>query len=221
MFEGWSRRSFMRAVPVPVTVCGLSAMLLAGCSTVDGSGAAKPGQVAAYKSDLSASRESAIRADGVFLCRQSIASIGMMVRGFNDFMVRLNVVQNYDALGDLDDKARASLIAGSDQIRPKITTSTPPDVADPARIFLDTSGRLGELIAKRQKVEINALATQWTQQRDRVLTVCVSYVPNPPVPSSAPAPPATPAPASPAPASPAAPSSAAPSVVPPPGVPAP
>lgn len=213
VFERCSRRLATR-VPLGMITVGsvVGVVALGGCSTVDGDGSAQPGQVAAYQSDVSASKALSVRANGVALCRQSIMSIGMMVRGFNDFMVRLNVVQNYDALGDLDDKARASLIAGSDQIRPKITADTPPDVGDPARVFLDTSGQLGDRIARREKVEINVLATQWTQQRDRVLTACIVYVPNPPAPSTPAAPPASsvaPAPGTPTDSAPP-PSSAAP-----------
>ena len=103
----------------------LGAALSGACaSTVDGAGAPAPGEVAVYRSELSASAAAEVRAEGVELCRESMASMVVMVRGFNAFVARLNAAQTYAGVGDLDEKARASLIAGADGIRPKITERT-------------------------------------------------------------------------------------------------
>ena len=120
----------------------LGAALSGACaSTVDGAGAPAPGEVAVYRSELSASAAAEVRAEGVELCRESMASMVVMVRGFNAFVARLNAAQTYAGVGDLDEKARASLIAGADGIRPKITETSPAAVSTPARAFLASTAR--------------------------------------------------------------------------------
>lgn len=162
-------------------------MVLAACSsTVSGSGSPAPGEVAAYRSELSASAAAAVRAEGVELCRESMSSMVVMVRGYNAFVDRLNATHSYPAVGDLDEKARASLIAGADQIRPKITETAPRDVATPARTFLETTARLENAIRRQQRAELNPVAGQWTRDKQRLLEACAAYTPLPAASSATP-----------------------------------
>ncbi|MCX2965922.1 hypothetical protein [Gordonia aquimaris] len=184
----------------------------AGCATpIDGSGSAAPGQVAAYQAELSASVASSIRQDGVDLCREAMSSMVVMVRGYNAFVQRLSEVHSYDRVGDLDDRARASLIAGSDVIRGHLSSVTPEDVADPTAQFLDSTGRLGDAIAKRRLTGLNPIAAEWTKDKNLVLDRCAQYLPLPPTSDASPAPapgsgaPQTVAPPSTAPSAPATP----------------
>ncbi|WP_232016708.1 hypothetical protein [Gordonia insulae] len=182
------RADGVRAAASAVLLCLLAA-ISAGCaSTVDGAGGAAPGEVAAYRSEVSAAAASSIRRDGVALCREAMSSMVVMVRGYNAFVDRLSTVHAYDRVGDLDDRARASLIAGADLIRKRITPLTPADVADPANRFLDSTGRLGAAIAARQLTGLNPIAAQWTRDKQAVLTNCSSYLPLPPTAGASPAP---------------------------------
>ncbi|MBD1318205.1 hypothetical protein [Gordonia hankookensis] len=201
------RRSAVRAATM-ICAAMLLAASAAGCSSsVDGSGSAAPGEVAAYSSDVAASRESAGRDDASKLCREAMSSMVVMVRGYNAFVRRLTEVHTYSDVGDLDDKARASLIAGADLIRQQVTEATPADVADPANRFLDSTGRLGAAIGQRQLDGLNPVAAQWTRDKQATLNACSVYLPLPPTvaaspvptsgasdagPSSAPTPPPTP-----------------------------
>ena len=92
----------------------LGAALSGACaSTVDGAGAPAPGEVAVYRSELSASAAAEVRAEGVELCRESMASMVVMVRGFNAFVARLKAAQTYAGVGDLDPAAdRVGMLDG-------------------------------------------------------------------------------------------------------------
>ncbi|MGV9710306.1 hypothetical protein ACWDTI_06545 [Gordonia sp. NPDC003424] len=178
------------AVCCAVVVCAVVACAATGCaSTVDGTAQAPSAEVSSYRSDMSASRASTERTRGaVELCQTVMSSAGSMVRGYNDLVVRLNATDSYDAVGDLDDKARAGLIAGADQIRAKLTESTPADVGDPANAFLASTGALGDAIAKRQLSGLNSIADRWTQDKQILLTRCATYLPLPPATAATPAP---------------------------------
>lgn len=172
-------------------LCALSAVavLASGCATtVDGSGSAIPGQVAIYRAELSESAASSVRADGVELCREAMSSMVVMVRGYNAFIRKLSEVHDYADVGDLDDRARASLIAGADLIRKRIESSTPVDVAASTNRFLDSTGRLGAAIGKRQLSGLNPIAAQWTRDKQAVLNACVGYLPVPPTAGASPVP---------------------------------
>lgn len=167
----------------------VGSVLISSCATtVPGSGVAAPGEVAAYRSEVGASREAAVREAGVDLCREGMAAMVVMVRGYNTFLTRLNITDSYAQLGDLDEKARASLIAGSDQIRRHLNDLTPADVGDPARAFLATSNRLQDAIARERFTGLNPIADQWTGDKQRLLDACVPYVPMPAATSATPRP---------------------------------
>ncbi|WP_238419884.1 hypothetical protein [Gordonia sp. 'Campus'] len=166
-------------------------------STVGGAGSPVPGEVAAYRSELSASAAAEVRAEGVELCRESLASMVVMVRGFNTFVTRLNTTHSYPAVGDLDEKARASLIAGSDQIRPKITGSAPAEVSAPARTFLDSTARLENAIRRELNTGLNPVSGQWSRDKARLLDVCRAYTPLPAASSATPRSPVVPTPTGP------------------------
>ncbi|QMU19120.1 hypothetical protein FOV72_01565 [Gordonia rubripertincta] len=161
-------------------------MLSACTSTVGGAGVAAPGEVAIYRSEVSASAAAQVRTEGVELCRESMSSMVVMVRGYNTFIKRLNTTHSYPEVGDLADKARASLIAGADQIRPRITASAPVDVATPARTFLDSTARLENAIRREQRTELNTVSGQWTRDKARLLEVCGEYTPVPAASSATP-----------------------------------
>ncbi|GAB90532.1 hypothetical protein [Gordonia rhizosphera] len=171
-------------------VCVVAVGLTGCATTVDGRGTAAPGEVAAYQADLSASRAAEVASDGAALCRVAMSSMVVMVRGYNEFVRKLNEVQSYDKLGGLDDTARASLIAGADLIRKEITSTTPTDLAEVTNRFLDSTGRLGTAIARQQLVGLNPVSAQWTQDKQAVLDSCATYLPLPPTDgaSAAPAP---------------------------------
>lgn len=165
----------------------LGAALSGACaSTVGGAGAPAPGEVAVYRSELSASAAAEVRAEGVELCRESMASMVVMVRGFNAFVARLNVAQSYPGVGDLDEKARASLIAGADQIRPKITATAPVDVSTPARTFLESTAKLENAIRRELSTGLNPVSGQWSRDKQRLLDVCGGYTPLPATSSATP-----------------------------------
>lgn len=170
-----------------------AALLASGCaSAVDGTGVAAPGEVSAYAAERSEREAAAIRRQAVELCRQATSSSVVMLNGYNVLLKRLNEVHNYREAGDLGNKARASLIAGSDQIRAKITPTTPPDVVAPANRFLDTTGRLGAAIGRSELGKLNPIANQWTGDKLALLNACTVYLPLPPanpVPSGPPPPP--------------------------------
>ena len=114
---------------------------------------------------------------------------------------------------DLDDKARASLIAGADLIRDRVGSETPADVAATANRFLDSTGRLGAAIGKRQLSGLNPIAAQWTRDKQAMLNSCSGYLPVPPTAGASPAP--APGEQSPgAPPTPSVPPSAPPSIPP-------
>ncbi|WP_202421545.1 hypothetical protein [Gordonia sp. SID5947] len=192
--EGSAARRTGRRRPVvsaATMICGVVLLLAsaAGCSSsVDGSGSAAPGEVAAYSSDVAAARESAGRDDASDLCREALSSMAVMVREYNAFIRRLTEVHTYDDVGDLDDKARATLIAGADLIRQQITDAIPPDVADPVDRFLDSTGRLGAAIGQRQLDGLNPVAAQWTRDKQASLNGCSVYLPLPPTVAAAPVP---------------------------------
>lgn len=104
----------------------------------------------------------------------------VMVRGYNTFVDRLNVVQSYDRVGDLDDRARASLIAGVDQIRAEMGGTEPAAVTDPITAFLTSSGRLSEAIGRRERAGLNPISDTWTRDKQAVLDACAEYLPTPP-----------------------------------------
>ncbi|UVF78427.1 hypothetical protein [Gordonia mangrovi] len=179
------RGSSSTAVGV-VVVAGLVA---AGCAEpIDGSGTAAPGQVAAYQAELSASVASSIRQDAVDLCREAMSSMVVMVNGYNAFVQRLSEVHSYDRVGDLDDRARAGLIAGSDVIRAHLSSVTPTEVAEPTEQFLDSTERLGDAIAARRLTGLNPIATEWTRDKKAVLDRCAQFLPLPPTSDASPAP---------------------------------
>lgn len=164
-------------------------LVTVGCAEpVDGSGSAAPGQVAAYQAELSASVASSIRQDAVDLCREAMSSMVVMVNGYNAFVQRLSEVHSYDRVGDLDDRARAGLIAGSDVIRAQLSPVTPSEVADPTERFLESTGRLGDAIAARRTTGLNPIAARWTQDKKAVLDRCAQYLPLPPTSDASPAP---------------------------------
>ncbi|MFE0750647.1 hypothetical protein [Gordonia sp. NPDC058843] len=174
---------------VTAATIALGAALSGACaSTVGGAGAPAPGDVAIYRSELSASAAAEVRAEGVELCRESMASMVVMVRGFNAFVARLNTAQSYPGVGDLDEKARASLIAGADQIRPKITETAPPDVSAPARTFLASTARLENAIRRELSAGLNPVSGQWSRDKQRLLDVCGAYTPLPAASSATPRP---------------------------------
>ncbi|ETA05226.1 hypothetical protein BJF87_10900 [Gordonia sp. CNJ-863] len=181
-------RSGHRGVRASMTVgMALGGIMLSACtSTVGGTGVAAPGEVAIYRSEVSASAAAQVRTEGVELCRESMSSMVVMVRGYNTFIKRLNTTHSYPEVGDLADKARASLIAGADQIRPKITDTSPPEIATPARTFLDTTARLENAIRKEQRTELNPVSGQWTRDKARLLEVCGQYTPVPAASSATP-----------------------------------
>ncbi|MFW0787474.1 hypothetical protein AAFP35_23505 [Gordonia sp. CPCC 206044] len=161
----------------------LSALVigLSGCAmTVDGQGGPVPGDVDAYRSDLMVSRAADARVAGAELCREAMSSMVVMVRGYNAFIRRLNDVDSYDRVGDLDEKARASLIAGADLIRKKLTSTVSGDTAEPTNQFLDSTGRLSAAIGKQQLAGLNAIAAEWTRDKQAVLNRCAPYLPLPP-----------------------------------------
>ncbi|MDS1115631.1 hypothetical protein RD149_17915 [Gordonia westfalica] len=181
-------RTGHRGVRAKVTVgMVFGGIMLSACaSTVGGTGVPAPGEVAVYRSEVSASAVAQVRAEGVELCRESMSSMVVMVRGYNTFIKRLNTTHSYPEVGDLADKARASLIAGADQIRPKITETSPPEVATPARTFLDATARLENAIRKEQRTELNPVAGQWTRDKARLLEVCGGFTPLPAASSATP-----------------------------------
>ncbi|MGC4932780.1 hypothetical protein ACLQ3C_03765 [Gordonia sp. DT30] len=156
-------------------------MIVGGCSTtVAGSGSADSAQVSQYRAEQSASAAAGRHELTLALCRQAMSSMVVMVHGYNTFVDRLNEVQSYDRVGDLDERARASLIAGVDQIRAKTNPSVPAAVTDPVNAFLDSSARLGEAIGRRERAGLNPLADTWTQDKQAVLAACATYLPTPP-----------------------------------------
>lgn len=161
-----------------------AAVFSTGCATdVDGSGTAAPGEVSAYSADLSASRAAQTHRDGVDTCRQAMDSMVVMVRGYNAFVRRLSATGGYGGVGDLDDKARASLIAGSDQLRALLADGPPADLTESLRAFLATTERLGESIRRRETTPLNAVAARWTRDKSAVLGACARYLPPPPAPA--------------------------------------
>lgn len=197
MWGGPARRRFAAASATRLVALfvGLAAgaLVLSSCATtLPGHGVAAPGEVAAYRSEVTAARQSMAKTAGVELCREAMAAMVVMVRGYNTFVGRLNQAHNYPAVGDLDNKARASLIAGADQIRPHITGVTPADVAAPARAFLASSGRLEDGIRRELLVALNPIASGWTGDKQRLLDACAPYVPMPAATSATPRPSATP-----------------------------
>lgn len=178
---------------VALAVASTAAVLLAvsvtaGCSTTTpGSSGVDSREVSEYRVEQSASASAARRDTVVALCRQATSSMVVMVRGFNTFVDRLNAVHTYDRVGELDDQARASLIAGVDQIRGKLSDAIPADVTAPITTFLGSSARLGDAIARRELDGINPIATSWTRDKEAVLAACSAYLPAPPglVPTSA------------------------------------
>ncbi|GAC69437.1 hypothetical protein [Gordonia soli] len=156
------------------------AVIVGGCSSVDGSGTAASGQVAAYRAEVTASRAEAVQKAGTDVCSTSTSAIVVMVQGYNTFIRQLNATQSYDRIGDSDEKARAGLIAGADQIRGALGDRTPTDVGDPARTFLNTTGELGALIGKRELGGLNPISDRWTREKNAVLAVCGKYRPLPP-----------------------------------------
>lgn len=183
------RRRAIRAV----CAIGVMAGTASGCaSTIDGTAGAPAAEVSAYQSDRSVAQVSAVRTAGVELCRQAMSSMVVMVDGYNAFARRLNVTHDYAGVGDLDDKARASLIAGADQIRAKLTASAPGDVVVPANAFLDSSGRLGSAIAAHRLTGLNPVADRWTRDKATLLDRCGVYLPLPPASSATAVPTPTP-----------------------------
>lgn len=199
--EAGPGRGGHRGVRVSATIgMAFGGIMLSACtSTVGGAGVPAPGEVAVYRSEVSASAAAQVRAEGVELCRESMSSMVVMLRGYNTFIKRLNTTHSYPEVGDLADKARASLIAGADQIRPKITDTSPPEIASPARTFLDATTRLENAIRKELRTELNPVSGQWTRDKARLLEVCGEYTP---VPAASSATPRTSVPAGPAPTSP-------------------
>lgn len=170
-------------VTVVLTAVVLTAavLIVAGCATsVPGAPTVDSAQVSMYRSEQSASTSAARRELAVTLCRQAMSSMVVMVRGYNTFVDRLNAVQSYDRVGDLDDRARASLIAGVDQIRAKVTDAVTADVTGPVNAFLTSSGRLGDAIGRRELVGLNPIADTWTRDKQSVLAACATYLPTPP-----------------------------------------
>ncbi|MFT4395008.1 hypothetical protein ACLTEW_08755 [Gordonia lacunae] len=184
---GRRRRRVVRSVSAAAVALG-AALSGACATTVGGAGAPAPGEVAVYRAELSASAAAEVRAEGVELCRESMASMVVMVRGFNAFVARLNVAQSYPGVGDLDEKARASLIAGADQIRPKITATAPVDVSTPARTFLESTARLENAIRRELSAGLNPVSGQWSRDKQRLLDVCGGYTPLPATSSATPRP---------------------------------
>lgn len=166
---------------VVACVCSGALLMVGACATtVPGSPGADSDEVSLYSSEQSASAVAAQRESTVALCRQAMSSMVVMVRGYNTFVDKLNDVQSYDRVGDLDDRARASLIAGADQIRAEVAASIPATVTDPVNAFLASSDRLGQAIARRELVGLNPIADTWTRDKQSVLTVCAEYLPTPP-----------------------------------------
>ncbi len=184
------RRTAGGATRVGVTVLLTAAVLIfAGCATsVPGAPTVDSAQVSMYRSEQSASTSAARRELAVTLCRQAMSSMVVMVRGYNAFIRKLSEVHDYAGVGDLDDRARASLIAGADLIRKRIESSTPVDVAASTNRFLDSTGRLDAAIGKRELSGLNPIAAQWTRDKQAVLNACVGYLPVPPTAGASPVP---------------------------------
>lgn len=157
---------------------------LQGCSAVGGNAGPAPGEAAAYRSDLSTSRQAQSVKAGAELCEASTKSMVVMLRGYNAFITRLNDVQSYDKVGDLGDKARAAMIAGTDMVKPKQTAEVPGDLGTVVASFVSSSSALGDVIGRRQTAQLNAASTRWTGDRREVLDVCRTYLPAPPATSA-------------------------------------
>ncbi|WHU48942.1 hypothetical protein QNM97_08190 [Gordonia sp. L191] len=183
------RRSAQGVTRAGVAVMVTAVVLVfAGCATsVLGAPTVDSSQVSMYRSEQSASTSAARRGLAATLCRQAMSSMVVMVRGYNTFVARLNAVQSYDRVGDLDDRARASLIAGVDQIRAKVTDAVSADVTGPVNAFLTSSGRLGDAIGRRELVGLNPISDTWTRDKQSVLAACATYLPTPPGLASTPA----------------------------------
>ena len=155
----------------------IATFALQGCSAVGGSAGPAPGEAAAYRSDLSTSRQAQSAKAGAELCEASTKSMVVMLRGYNAFITRLNDVQSYDKVGDLGDKARAAMIAGTDMVKPKQTAEVPGDLGTVVASFVSSSSALGDVIGRRQTAQLNAASTRWTGDRRAVLDVCRTYLP--------------------------------------------
>ncbi|MGV9827323.1 MULTISPECIES: hypothetical protein [unclassified Gordonia (in: high G+C Gram-positive bacteria)] len=158
------------------------------CAGVTGHAVVKPGEVAAYQSELSVSRVAQTNTAAAEVCRVATTSMVLMLRGYNAFVQRLNTVQSYDKLGDLDDKARASLIAGGDMVRAELTAAVPAELGATTQTFLDSTARLGDVIARREMTGLNGAAAAWTRDRRALLDACATYLPAPPATPASPTP---------------------------------
>ncbi|MGV9478842.1 hypothetical protein [Gordonia aichiensis] len=185
-----TRRAMRRAVGAcPALLAAATVMLvMSGCSSVEGSAGPAPGEAAAYRSDVSTARQANSARAAAELCATSTTSMVVMLRGYNAFIARLNDVQSYDKVGDLGDKARAALIAGTDMVRPKRTADVPGDLGTVVGSFVDSSNALGDVIGRRQTVELNVASNRWTASRRAVLDACRAYLPPPPATSVTPGP---------------------------------
>ena len=181
----------------------LTTFTLQGCSAVGGSASPAPGEAAAYRSDVSTSRQAQSLRAGAELCEASTKSMVVMLRGYNAFVARLNEVQSYDKVGDLGDKARAAMIAGTDMVKPKQTAEVPNDLGTVVASFVTSSSALGDVIGRRQTAELNTASTRWTGDRRTVLDVCRAYLPTPPATSATAAPQSSPGSSAPGPSAPA------------------
>lgn len=179
------RGPIARATGMSLTLIAATTLLiLQGCSSVQGSAGPGPGEAAAYQSELSTSRAAQSAKAGAELCGESTKAMVVMLRGYNAFIAGLNAKQSYDKIGDLGDRARAALIAGTDMVRPKQTAEVPDDLAGVVASFVASSGALGDVIGRRQTAGLNAASTTWTDDRRSVLDVCRTYLPAPPATSA-------------------------------------
>ncbi|MGW0036192.1 hypothetical protein [Gordonia sp. NPDC003376] len=160
----------------------LVASVVSGCATsVTGSGTAPSDQLALYSSEVSVSAASAHRHEAtVALCRTATSSMVVMVKGYNDFLEALNRFHSYDKVGDLDDRARAALIAGADRIRDARNPEVPADLTAPVDTFLGSTKRLEDAIGAHELTGLNPIATRWSTDKQAVLDACARYLPPPP-----------------------------------------
>lgn len=131
----------------------------------------------AQEASLSSSRaeaRSVAAADA--LCSQWFYSVVPMVNGYNQFVTKLNQVQEYGKLGGADVAALGQFDSGQGAIRAKLDGTVPQPVQDEVGNFLARTATLAAGIKDKDRFQLAQPAGEWTDSRHRVATMCQVFV---------------------------------------------
>jgi len=172
----WDRRA-----AYAVSGAVLTGLMVAACSSgSDGSAAqrssdAAQSQLQQASLSASAARSQSVSASGA-LCLQWFYSVVPMVNGYNQFVTKLNQVQNYDQLGGADLTAIGQFDSGVTAIRAKLTDVIPEQVRDEVNNFLGKTATLEAAVKDKDRLSLAKPAGEWTGSRHRVSTLCQAFV---------------------------------------------